>query len=299
MLWLIQNLFHRLVISQSLWRICVLDSYIFCSLARQTLTSGGWGILVYGAARRKAEGRLRVMTFFCRWFALLVPRYTWCKVPRHARRRDLTTRMARVWPWWHPAGSTGKIFLIHLQCYSWKFLECLIFGVGREVLRNPDLFFPLERFVYAQQLGWTWLTWTQLDRKKHLKKCRCISDAEDCGCSGDMFSFHSGPLGWKGNENEFLLPWLLEILLQSCSAWWGLFSLRYLLLVVNQLNEQPGCTKAATWKHIVGINLVLSPVIVSSAAGHAPNPLVVSPSQQCSGWSGIPVFDVRESTGLA
>ena len=27
----------------------------------------------------------------------------------------------------------------------------------------------------------------------------------------------------------------------------GFFSLRYLLLVVSQLNEQPGCTKAAAW----------------------------------------------------
>lgn len=52
---------------------------------------------------------------------------------------------------------------------------------------NPDLFFPLERFVYAQ-----------------------IAVA--------------------------VMTCFLSIL--------GLFSLRYLLLVVNQLNEQPGCTKA-------------------------------------------------------
>jgi len=52
---------------------------------------------------------------------------------------------------------------------------------------NPDLFFPLQRFVYAQ-----------------------IAVAVITG--------------------------LLTVL--------GFFSLRYLLLVVNQLNEQPGCTKA-------------------------------------------------------
>lgn len=94
--------------------------------------------------------------------------------------------------YWLPERGPGLSLLVSIV-FSLPGWGILVYGVymvqSAKTCRetNPDLFFPLERFVDAQ-----------------------IAVA--------------------------VVTCFLSIL--------GLFSLRYLLLVVNQLNEQPGCTKA-------------------------------------------------------
>ncbi|CAK9004813.1 unnamed protein product, partial [Durusdinium trenchii] len=85
---------------------------------------------------------------------------------------------------------TSMLVSIALSIPGWGILAYGVYMIQRAQScpkTNPNLFFPLQRFVYAQ-----------------------IAVA--------------------------LITCLLTVL--------GFFSLRYLLLVVSQLNEQPGCTKA-------------------------------------------------------
>ena len=129
-----------------------------------------------------------------------------------------------------------KILLIHLHICSaiaWRFLECSIFGTGQPWSFKEPRFILSVGAVCLRSA--TWLNLVELDSAGpeetlkevpailHRSWLRWLSDAEDCGCSGDMFSFHSGPLGWKENEK----PWNA---ISSALAPWNTLSIMLIMM---------------------------------------------------------------------